>query len=47
MASQPNPAATYVRKNQEPPLSLRGYILQGSVWLGVMLALFYAAGLRF
>lgn len=39
--------AAYVRKNQEEPVSLRSYILQGSVWMGVMLALFYTAGLRF
>ncbi len=39
--------ATYVRKHQEAPMSLRTYILQGAIWLGVMLALFYTAGLRF
>lgn len=42
-----NVAATYVRKNQEAPVSLRGYILQGAVWLSVMLGLFFTAGLRF
>ncbi|WP_206935668.1 hypothetical protein [Roseococcus thiosulfatophilus] len=40
-------ATTYVRKNQEAPLSLRSYILQGAVWLTVMLGLFFTAGLRF
>lgn len=42
-----NIAATYIRKHQEAPISLRSYSLQGAVWMGVLLALFYTAGLRF
>lgn len=40
-------ATTYVRRHQEAPVSLRSYILQGAIWMGVLLALFYTAGLRF
>jgi hypothetical protein len=34
-------ATTYVRRHQEAPVSLRSYILQGAVWMGVLLALFF------
>jgi len=40
-------AAVFVRKNQEAPVSLASYMLQGVVWLAVLLGLFWMAGLRF
>jgi len=45
--NSPIAPATYVRKNQETPVSLRSYIFQGAIWMGVMMSLFYVAGLRF
>jgi hypothetical protein len=47
MNTPSDPTTTFVRKNQEAPVSLSNYILQGAVWLAVLLALFWMAGLRF
>lgn len=47
MAHQDVAPAMIQRKHQEAPLSLRSYVLQGSVWMGVLVGLLFTAGFRF